>query len=323
MNQIITLGMAGCGRIATRFVKEIQYVKDIRLTSVCGLDEAESRLFAEKNSLPFYYDILDKLLDTVDAIYIATPHLIHYEYIKKALNKGRHVLCEKPMVLSASQASELFSLAEKKKLVLLEALKTAFTPGFIELVRISKSGLIGKIKSVDATFTKLVEGPVRELQKESAGGSMTELSSYPLLAAVKLLGADYKSAAFYSYYDDNKDIDLFSRITLEYPGAIFTGKVGLGIKSEGDLIVSGTKGYLYVPAPWWKTESFEARFEDLGKTEKFFFEIEGDGLRYEIAEFARLVRSGERSTDKLREEESLAIISVIERFLLRDNINYI
>lgn len=323
MSKLLTIGMVGCGRIATRFVKEAKFVDDVRLTGVCGLDEAESRCFAGANGLSFYSDSFEKLLDKIEAIYIASPHLTHYEYIKKALNKGKHVLCEKPMVLSASEATELFRLAGEKKLVLLEALKTAFTPGFIQMVRISKSGLIGKIISVDATFTKLVDGSVHELQKETAGGSMTELSSYPLLAAIKLLGIDYKSVVFYSYYGGKDEVDLFSRIILGYPDGIFSGKVGLGVKSEGDLIVSGTRGYIYVPAPWWKTESFEARFEDLSKTQKFCFKIEGDGLRYELAEFAQLIRNGERATEKLRAEESLAIISIIERFLKRDNVNYI
>ena len=214
MSKLLTIGMVGCGRIATRFVKEAKFVDDVRLTGVCGLDESESRRFAGTNGLSFYSDSFKKLLDKIDAIYIASPHLIHYEYIKKALNKGKHVLCEKPMVLSASEATELFRLAGEKKLVLLEALKTAFTPGFIQMVRISKSGLIGKIISVDATFTKLVDGSVRELQKETAGGSMTELSSYPLLAAIKLLGIDYKSVAFYSYFGEKHEVDLFSRIIL-------------------------------------------------------------------------------------------------------------
>jgi choline-phosphate cytidylyltransferase len=315
MNKILTLGMVGCGRIATRFVKEAMFVNDVKLTGVCGLNEEESQRFAVTNELPFYSSSYDQLLENVDAIYIASPHLTHYEYIKKALIKGKHVLCEKPMVLSVSQASELFTLAGEKNVVLLEALKTAFTPGFEQMVSISKSGLIGKIKSVDATFTKLVYGPVRELQKETAGGSMTELSSYPLLAAIKLLGIDFKKITFYSFFDEEHEVDLFTKIIIEYPDGVFTGNVGLGVKSEGDLVVAGTKGYIYVPSPWWKTECFEARFEDLGKTEKFRFEIEGDGLRYELAEFARLIRNGERKTE--------AIARVIERFLIRDNVIYI
>jgi len=319
----INLGLVGYGRIASRFIKESKFVRGINLTGVFGLIEEELKEFSKANGLSFYTCDYDQLLDNTDAIYIASPHLTHYEYAKKALLKGKHVLCEKPMVLSTTEAHELFRLARKKKLILLEALKTAFTPGFIRLLKISNSGLIGKIKNIDATFTKLVTGSVRELQKETAGGSITELSSYPLLAAIKLMGIDYESIVFYSYFDEIHDVDMFSKIILKYKNGIFTGKVGLGVKSEGDLIVSGTKGYIYVPSPWWKTEYFEARFEDLNKTKKFFCKHEGDGLRYELAEFIRLIKNKEQKSYKLNESESTAIIRVIEQFLTRNNVNYI
>ena len=78
----------------------------------------------------------------------------HYGYIKQSLLAGKHVLCEKPMVLKKAEAIELFALAKELNLVLLEAIKTAFAPGFIRLVSLAKSGLIGEIKNVDATFTK-------------------------------------------------------------------------------------------------------------------------------------------------------------------------
>jgi predicted dehydrogenase len=315
---MIRIGLAGSGRIASRFVKEAKYVRDAEICGVFGIYEEEVREFATKNSLSFYSTDYDELLSRVDAVYIATPHLTHYDYALRALGKGRHVLCEKPMVLTSAEAVSLFSIADEKRLVLIEAIKTAFAPGFVELIKIAKSGLIGKIRNVEATFTKLVSGDTRELLKENAGGSMTELSTYPLTAAVKLLGTDYLDAEFHSFFDKEREIDLFSRFTLIYDDCIFTGKVGLGVKSEGDLIISGTKGYIYVPAPWWKTEHFEARFEDVSQRQIFHFPFEGDGLRYELDEFVSLIRSGKRKTDKLRDIESVAIIKVIEEFLKGD-----
>ena len=114
-------------------------------------------------------------------------------------------------------------------------------------------------------FNKLVEGDIRELSHKEAGGSVTELASYPLLGIVKLLGKP-ENVEFYSYFDKEKKIDLYTKILLKYQsGIIPVAKVGLGVKSEGELIISGTKGYIYVPSPWWKTEYFELRFEDFAK----------------------------------------------------------
>ena len=67
-------------------------------------------------------------------------------------------------------------------------------------------------------------------------------------------------------------------------------KVGNGVKSEGELIVSGEKGYAYVPAPWWKTEFFEIRFEDPSQNQRFFYQMEGEGIRYELVDFVNRIR---------------------------------
>lgn len=321
----INLGMIGYGRIATRFVRESRFVKGINLKGVFGLFSDEENLikFKDANEINFCSCDYDEFLDNIDAVYIATPHLTHFDYTKKALERKKHVLCEKPLTLSEKNSVELYSLAEKNELVLLEAIKTAYAPGFIGLQEIARNGIIGEIKNIDATFTKLVEGSVRELQKETAGGSMTELGSYPLLAAVRIMGTDFKDVQFFSYYNKSNNVDMFTKMLLTYQDGIFTGKAGLGVKSEGDLIISGTKGYIYVPAPWWQTQDFEVKFENFSKNQKFSYKFEGDGLRYELSEFVELIKSGEKESTKLTRKESVSIVSIIERFLNNTNVNYI
>lgn len=320
---ILRIGVIGYGRIANRFIKESKYVSRVNVEGVFGLNPDSLKKFAEKHELAFYSLDFDEFLDKIDAVYVASPHLTHYDYVKKSLERGKHVLCEKPMVLSSVQARELYQLAEKNRCVLLEAIKTAFAPGFIRLIGIAKSGLIGKIKNIDATFTKLVEGDLRELRADCAGGSMTELASYPLLAFIKLLGQDIEKVEFYSYYDEEKKVDLFTKINLKYKEAIATGKVGLGVKSEGDLIISGTKGYIYVPSPWWKTEYFEVRYEDSNNNKRYCESFEGDGLRYELAEFVSMIDKGEYQTYKLTPSESIKIIEIIEKFIKGENVERI
>lgn len=312
---VIKLGIIGYGRIANRFIYESKFVSGVNVEGVYGPNEEKLKNFAEKHELAFYDTDLPSFLDRVDAVYIASPHLSHYEYIMESLNRGKHVLCEKPIVLSGAEAIEVFELAKNNKLVLLEAIKTAYAPGFTRLVSVAKSGMIGQIKNIDATFTKLVTEDVRELRVESAGGSVTELASYPLLAIVKLLGTDILDKTFYTFIDEEKKVDLFTKIDLRYRGAIATAKVGLGVKSEGDLIISGTKGYIYVPSPWWKTEYFEIRYEDSSKNKKHYYKFEEDGLRYEIAEFLSMINRERNQTYKLLASDSIAISSIIEDYL--------
>ncbi|MBW7650401.1 Gfo/Idh/MocA family oxidoreductase [Anoxybacillus sp. ST4] len=323
-NGIVRLGLVGNGRIARRFVKESKYVSGVNIEGVFGRKISSLRKFVEENELEFFSTNYEEFIEKVDAVYIATPHHTHYQYAKEAILRGKHVLCEKPMVLSVKEAEELYILAKNNNCVLLEAIKTAYSPGFIRLVSLAKSGIIGEIKSIDATFTKLIDAEhCRELDPSQAGGSMTELGSYLLLAFIKLLGRDIKELRFYSYFDKEKNVDLFTKFNLLYPGAIATGKVGLGVKSEGDLIISGTKGYIYVPSPWWKTEYFEVRYEDSNMNKKYYYKFEGDGLRYELAEFLSLINKQDLQSYKLEEEESIQIIRIIEKFMSRENVVYL
>lgn len=321
-NSVIKLGIVGYGRIASRFIIESKFVSGVNVEGVFGLKEKSVKDFMIRNELEFYSLNYDDFLEKVDAVYIATPHITHYNYAKLALEKNKHVLCEKPITLSKRQTTELYNLAKEKKLVILEAIKTAYAPGFIRLISVAKSGLIGEIKNIDATFTKLIEKDdkyIREFDKEQGGGSVTELASYPLLAIVKLLGNDIKDTNFFSYMDKDNEVDMFTKINIVYKTAIATAKVGLGVKSEGDLIISGTKGYIYVPAPWWKTEYFEIRFENGSYNKRHYCKFEGDGLRYELAEFISMIHKGKVQTYKLNALESETINGIIEVFLNKEN----
>lgn len=207
---------------------------------------------------------------------------------------------------------KLQSAASKNNVVLLEGIKTAFAPGFNRLISYAKSGIIGKILGVDATFTKLTDGNPRELQKEQGGGSFFELGSYPLLAILKLLGKNYAKISSVQYFPDDSEVEVYSRVDILYPNAIGSARTGLGVKSEGDLVISGTEGYIYVPAPWWKTEYFEVRFEDSNKNKKFFYKFDGDGLRYELANFVNMVRAKKMQTYQLSFDETRWIARILE-----------
>ncbi len=308
---VLRIGIAGAGRIAARFVAEARYVSGVSVEAVHSRTWERTKEFADRHELEWANQSYEDLLGHVDAVYVATPHDTHYDYTKRAIEAGLHVLCEKPMTLSRAQTSELFELAAARGVVLLEAVKTAFSPGFQRMVAVARSGSIGQVRSVDATFTKLVDSG-REMVGAD-GGSISELATYPLLAAVKLLGLGFTDLQTVSLRPPGSQVEVFSRIDLTYPHAVASARTGLGVKAEGDLVVAGSAGYIYVPAPWWLTEYFEARFEDSRKSKKYYYKFDGDGLRYELAEFASMIRSGTPESFKLRPAESIAIADMIER----------
>ncbi len=308
---VIRLGVVGAGRIARRLIRESPYVSGVDVETVWTRDPDKCRAFAEAHGLPEGPSAsFEELLSRVDAVHIASPHETHVPYARQALEAGVHVLCEKPMALRADEITDLYDLANAKGLVLLEALKTAFAPGFQRMVAIARGGTIGSIRSVDATFTKLIRTG-REVDSP-VGGAITELASYPLLAITKLLGNDPTEVICRSFKPEGSIVEQFARIDLQYPHAIATAKVGIGVKAEGNLVVAGTRGYLYVPSPWWLTEYFETRFEDPRENRKYYYKYDGDGLRYELAEFVGMIRAGARESFKLPHQESLAIARLIE-----------
>jgi choline-phosphate cytidylyltransferase len=309
---ILRIGVAGTGRIAHRFIDESHYVSGVDIEGAWSRDAENVKAFVDKHELDLAAGSYDELLQECDAVYVATPHGTHVEYALQAIAAGKHVLCEKPMALTQAEVVRLQAAAAKADVVLMEAIKTAYSPGFQRMVAVARSGSIGDIRSVDATFTKLTTGDVRELDPAQDGGSLAELATYPLLAVVKLLGEDYVDMRTSSWKADADGVDLYSRIDFRYPHAVASARTGLGVKAEGDLVVAGTKGYLYVPAPWWKTEYFEARFENQSDNKKYYYKFDGDGLRYEIAEFGSMIRRGERETFRMRPSESQWLARVLE-----------
>lgn len=315
--ETVRVGIIGCGRVASRFPSESAVVSGVEVVALYDIDKEKADELAN-DKIKVCVDV-DELFENVDAVYIATPHLSHYEYIKQALEKKKHVLCETPLVLSGDEAREMYALAEQQECVLMEANKTAHCPAFNHLMVMVKSGLIGSVVDVEASLSKLWDDnmSLREFDASQAGGSMYELGSYPLLPILKLLGTDYKSLNLYSRMQNG--VDMYTKGVMLYDKAVCTFKVGLGVKTEGNLVISGTKGYAYVPAPWWKTDYFELRYEDQNDNKKFFYKWDGFGLRYEIQEFISCVLNKRFSSSRLRRKESICMAEIMEQFSNRIN----
>lgn len=314
---VFRVGVIGSGRIAKRFIPEAKVVNGIEVTSVYDPNEASASVFANQFGVKPFSSSLNDFLNDVDAVYIASPHLTHYPYAKAALNADIHVLCEVPLTLSRAEARELYDYAEAHNLVLLEANKTAFCPSFNHLTTLVKSGIIGDVVDIKSSLSKMVATPTRELDATQAGGAMNEHASITLLPIIKLLGTDYTSFDFHSKVENG--VDIYTKVVVNYPHATSSATLGIGVKTEGNLVISGTKGYIYVPAPWWLTSFFEVRYEDQTKNKKYFYSFDGDGLRYEIQEFVSMIISQRKSSYKLRRRESVAIAEIIERFNQKEN----
>jgi len=307
---LIKLGVVGLGRDTTAFIDEAMHVPNLKVNRIYSPDLPALKEYTKKSeSIRYGHDNYDEFLDTsIAAVYIDTALEKHYPLIKKALLAGKHVLCENPLALHKSELKELLSLAKKEKVLLLSALKTAFLPAFNQLLTELDKGIIGEIKEVRATRTCLC------MEKDypdtfMAQGATNVLSSYPSLLVNKILG-ESKDITFFDQGTEGYDVSNLI-ISKHKGGAIGISNVATGIKSEGDAVISGTKGYIYIPAPWWVTRKFHVRFEDHHKSQTYSYEFEGCGLRYMIAEFASLIQRGERKSSMLSPKDMIRINRVL------------
>ncbi len=308
----VKIGLVGTGSIAGRFIPEASKVESADVVSAYNPDKKSCAEFCRRNGIAPQISF-DALLASCDAVYVASPHYTHYQYVKASLLAGKHVLCEIPFVLSTSEAEELLSLAAEKNLVLMTAHKTAYCPAFRHLLSMVKSGIIGDVVDINASVTTITNEMSHKMDSRFSGGSFSENACFPTLPIIKLLGADYRDLRFYSKMKNG--VDIYTKALFVYDNATASFQVGLGAKTEGCMIISGTKGYIYVPAPWWKTDYFEIRYEDQNLNKKFFLPYYGEGLRYEIREFISSVLSKGNVWKLLSDKELLAMTDVQEKYL--------
>lgn len=307
----LKIGIIGQASFRTKFIKESKYVNGIEVVGICAF---------EQNNDPdcegvLFTDDYNKLLNKVDAVYVVSKPEDHYNDTKRALLLGKHVLCESPISLKKEECDELYNLAKEKHLILMDAIKTAYSTAYKRLVLLAKSGKIGKVISVDSVCTSLRDGiSITGTDLSKKWNSMCDWAPVALLPIFQILGSEYKSKTITTkFLDKSTNMDAFTKIDFIYKDAVASAKVAKAAKSEGQLIVTGTKGYIYVPAPWWKTDYFEVRYENQEDNQRFFYQLDGEGIRYEIVAFVKSVETG-RSLTYVGKDISDSIVSVIESF---------
>lgn len=293
----LVIGTIGEGSLCKKFIREMQYVNGVQ------------------------YKQCDETFCGVDAVYIVTHPDRRYKDVKAALEAGKHVICESPIATSVDKYNEIVELAQKKNLILSDGIKTAYSTAYSRLQVIAKSGRIGEIVSVDAICTSLQGGAGNEdVSLYDKQNSICAWGPTAMLPIFQLLGTQYKTKSITTrIINDPLNFDGFTKVDFIYDKAVASFKVAKAAKAEGELIITGTKGYIYVPAPWWKTDYFEVRFENPAENKRYFYQLDGEGIRYEIVAFARAVESG-KGNYYVSQDTSKAICSVIQSFNEREYI---
>ena len=315
-NRRIRIGIVGCTRYLNKFINESKYVNGADVTAVY-YQSSDYDCKVEDLCTDSYKSLLEK----VDAVYIISRPENHYKDVKTALLEGKHVLCESPISYTRKECEELFEIARTENLILMDAIKTAYSTAYERLILMIKSGKIGEVLSIDAVCTsirnEIIDGKSNYLNRWN---SVCEWAPTAMLPVFQIFGIEYTEKRYYTYYlDKNKNFDSFTKIDFVYPNGIASIKVAIGAKAESELVICGTKGYMFVPAPWWKTDYFEIRYEDAENNKRFFYNLEGEGIRNELVDFVKSIEIGKRSNN-ISQNISQSIVGVIEDFNRRDGL---
>ncbi len=312
----IRLGLVGNASFLNKVITETGFVNGLDIAAVCT--SAPSVITSPLGDDVIVTDSFEELLEKVDAVYIRSLPADHAAQIRQALETGRHVLCESPLTLDPAQADELFALAADKGLTLMEAIKTAYSTAFMRLLLLVKGGAIGDVVSIDSTCTSLRA----DSSLITDWNGIYEWGPTALLPVLSLLGSDWRDLRMYVRYSNEQPrTDSFTKMDFLYDKAVASIKVGDGVKSEGDLVISGTSGYIYVPAPWWKTDYFEVRYEDVSRNKRHFYQLDGEGIRYELVAFVRSIEgNGHGAID---EKVTGGIAQIMKRFVSGDGVERI
>ncbi|PXY38963.1 gfo/Idh/MocA family oxidoreductase [Flavobacterium cheongpyeongense] len=308
----IRWGIIGLGNIANQFAADLELIEDAELYAVASRDITKANEFAKKYDCNKYYGSYNDLFedDNIDVVYIATPHNSHTELSILAMKNGKHVLCEKPLSLSYSDAFNMIEASKKYNKFFMEAFWTRFIPSIKELLSKVKNGEIGEIKYLKADFAYYNnELAIRLTDKKLGGGALYDIGVYPLFISYLILGIPEEIISKSTYHTTG--VDLQTTMILQYPSSQSVLHAGLVSASDMKATISGTKGRIDINSPWFMTEGYSI-IKD-GQEEKFKIPNIGKGYAHEAIECHNCIRENQIESQFWSHQNSLDLSSMVEK----------
>ncbi len=292
---MIKIGVIGAGNIANTFCEAVNKGNmDARLEAIASrnLEKAEKyqKTYGFKKAYGNYQDLYND--SSIDLIYLATPHGLHYEQMLEILDYSKNILCEKSFTLNEVQAKEVFHKAKEKQVFIMEAMWTKFLPTIQEVQEIVKSGLIGKIIKVesDFCFKSPKSDDSRLFNPELGGGALLDVGIYPITFANLFMGIPDEITSTVKKH--RTGVDLTERIFFKYPQgeAILNASLGKFMPLRGRIY--GEKGYIRVINPHKAQKAFV--YDQNGKLIKRIKHPHPvNGFEYEINEVVDCIKNNQ------------------------------
>lgn len=313
MTDKIRWGIVGPGKIAHSFAKDLQLVTDGELVAVASRNIERAQEFGSKYGATSYFGSYEALFESkeVDVIYIATPHTSHAELSIRAMEHGKHVLCEKPMGVNRFEVKKMLSVAKENNVFLMEALWSRFNPSIQKIKRMVDEGNIGELQYLHADFAFYAldrDEKGRVLNPHLAGGSLLDIGIYPIFLSYLLLGKPDKIQACSRFYKTG--VEIQTSMIFEYPDAQAILYSGYTSKSEMKAEISGSKGAIFLHPQWHVPQGYSVEKE--GKIRDFELPTNGKGYTYEIEEVHLCLKAGKLQSDLWSHQNSLDLIQILD-----------
>jgi len=251
-------GILATGGIARQFAGGLKVSKTGTLVAVGSRTLESAQKFTETYGGTPYGSYEEVLADpNVDAVYIALPHHMHYDWTIKCAEAGKAILCEKPFTLNAIEAERALTEVKKHGVFFMEAFMYRCHPQTIQLKELIQSGAIGEVRVVNAEFGFHAGKEWTNFRTDGAygGGGLMDVGTYCVSMTRLVAGAEPKTAHYCAYIGD-KGYDEIGSGCMKFPGE-FTSSFGTGIhvNLRNDLTIYGTEGSIHISDPWKVSKS--------------------------------------------------------------------
>lgn len=309
----INWGIISTGKIAGKFAEDFIRVKNGKLLAVGSRSETSAKAFADRFQIERTYRSYEDLAadPDVQAVYIGTPHHLHYDNALMCLRNGKHVLCEKPLAVNAGQVKEMFAVAKDQNCLLMEAMWTFFLPVIQETRQWIHHNEIGKVTFLQANFGfKPPFNPLGRLfNPELAGGALLDIGIYPLSLAWWIFG-EWPSKITTRGYLGTTGVDEQCVLLLEYEdqrSALLTFSLRCDLSNEA--LIYGETGHIHIPN-FWKAKS--ATLVTQGQIHSFEDTRTTWGYHFEADEMNQLIETGKKVSSIVTPQFSQELIKVMD-----------
>lgn len=317
-------GIIGAGRIADKFCTAINFVQGSQVYAIASRDEEKAKSYATKFGASTRYNNYDDLIqdENIDIIYVALPHVFHFDTTMKCLANKKAVLCEKPMSLSYAHTKKMIEAATENNVFLMEGMWTACMPFIDKIKSIIEKDIIGKPQYLSANFGFAApdSSESRLYNKKLGGGSIVDVGIYPLFLSTLLFGTPttIKSVSKVGI----TGVDEYTNVVLQYPGgetAHLLSSICFNTDIEAEII--GIKGSIKIKNPWFKATDFSVKLKD-GSVQNFSIPHLCNGFEHEIKEVMDCLDRGSLQSEKMPHQWSMVIAEVMDEILQQAGVVY-